>query len=353
MNRILFFVILFTFHLTCATISAQTTSIQTLTPSTVLVQPTSPASIYPKEVKVNWDKKVFESPLPVDEDFILTVYTLKAGNGYDTLPSPNDLVLVRFVNRGTFYYYEQPIAHISTSLGATSKQNKHLQTSTTKNGVTEVSEVVEKEFTPPYSKSVQFKVSALRANFHYCLLKRSDYEDGKTSGLQKKIEAGTIQNTWLSYQDVSQRNVTVIIGAAYMNAETELIRPYLGFRLNLLPVSRNLQAKYYDDMHFESWKQSLLSRLSIDIGITLSSIEDQTSKQYNLFGTSNLLTGIGYKLGNSFFVSAGKMWYNKLDDSDSLRAKLRIKGSWYFSASFDWDIGKSFDAVKKGLGASL
>ena len=308
----------------------------------------------PKEIKVNWDTKMFEAALPVDEPFILVVYSKNA------IPT---LVLMRYIQRNIFYYYEQPIHVISD------KQNVDISTitkqtvkTTTKDGATTTETNVEYNGDPsvklPFVR--KYSVPPLRANFYYALLPETDYNSGadaddiSTNGLKVQKDKGAVTNSYLSYQDNTKRKVTAIIGVSYFNAQTKLVRPYLGLRYNFVPINKDIQSRYYEEMHFQASKlKRFANRLSLDFGITLASIEDTTHKQYDLFGKSNLLTGLGYRLGDGFFLSTGALWYNKKDLSNPSDIKFDIKRAWYISLSFDWDFSKSFDALKKSLGASL
>jgi hypothetical protein len=267
---------------------------------------------------------------------------------------------MRYIERGVFYYFEQPISKIKdeANLPITSI-TKQTITKTEKDGVETVVTTSEYNGDPkkkaPYTR--KYRVSPLGVNFYYSLLSQEDYEAGQQSkdvGLKAQKEKGAISDTYLSYLDFSRRRVTAIIGLAYFKAETRLVRPYLGLRYNFYPINQNYQSKYYEDMHLEgNCLKKHLSRMSLDLGITLASIQDSARAQYNLFGTSNLVTGLGYKISDGFFISSGFSWYSKKEDIMKPESQLKIKSSLYLSLSFDWDFGRSLDALKKSFGATL
>jgi len=361
------------------------------------------------EVRVNWDTKVFESPMPIGQDFVLTIYSANPS----TLAN-SEFVLIGYKNIhafGTYIkYFKVNIGKRFILTGGVPYETNHtIVTTVTTNQADPASQTVNNvvtvtktdpavtptlplstsnvtttatNTTPTNTKgtqtvettsqqltlnsingSVHYKITkgSIVVNTDYSLLSNSDYTNAiastvvvKASGLAVVIEKNAQTDTWLSYQDATKRNVTVILGASYFSTPTHEIRPYIGFRLNFLPVDKNLQPSHYNDIFKQNLGiKGIVSHMAFDVGITLSSIKDTINNQYDLFGGSNLMTGLSYRLGNAFFVSSGAMWYDRLNGNNPAVKQYMIKPSWYLSLSFDWDINASFDSIKKALGASL
>jgi hypothetical protein len=338
-----------------------------------------------KVVKVDWDTKMFQSALPVDQEFILKVYAKQ-------VILPDSIALVRYLDRRIFYFSQQPMIFLKKESGASiANLTKATTKEVKKNGI------IEKEVTKEYNGDIDetsfniytFKVGSLRANFKYCIMDKKDFYKGTYDKKeaqdyeQKLLAAGTLAatnalnyykssinglseegkiadqldkganaHTYLSVTDNNLRRVTAIIGVAYLATNKSTIRPALGLRYNLYPISKTMQSELYSDMHFSSKRQKILSHMSIDVALTLASIKDSTANRFDLFGKSNLLTGLGYRLGDSFFLSAGRVWYSK-DNRAEKSLEIRTTSKWYASLSFDWDISKSFDSFKKALGAGI
>jgi hypothetical protein len=342
-----------------------------------------------KEVKVDWDTKTFQTDLPFDQEFMLKIYAKQVA-GKQVIP--DSIALVRFLDRRIFYFYQQPITFLKRESGvSTASLIKATSKETKKAGSTETE--ITKEYNGDIDDKsfdiVTYKVSPLRANFKYCVMDKKDFyrgtyeekeaedykrelrtagtpaasasldyyqnsvagltEDGK---IAKQINKGSVAHTYLSVNNNNARRVTAIIGVAYLATNKSTIRPALGLRYNLYPVSKTVQSKLYNDMHFSGKRQKILSRLSIDVALTLASIKDSTANRFDLFGRSSLLTGVGYRLGDSFFLSGGRVCFSK-DGREERPLEIRTTSKWYASLSFDWDISKSFDSFKKALGAGM
>jgi hypothetical protein len=300
-----------------------------------------------KEVRVNWANKMFEDPIPVDEPFIIVVYA------ENDIP---ELTLVRYTKRGFFYFYDVQAQDIKGKHdgGIASIVKTTSVTATNSTGTTTT---ITQEFNGDPNKIPKkirkYNVPAVRADFYYSLMETSIYTTAKAEKkVYKKVEDYAKANTFLSKNEYANRKVTAIFGIASFDHGTTIVRPYLGFRYNFFAVNNAYQTRFYEDLYdYNIWKKAA-SRFSLDLGVTIASIDDSLHNHYDLFSKNNLVTGIGYKISNGFFISGGALWYyTKEGPGPAMIGRAnRLNNSFYVSLSFDWDFGKSFDVLKKGLG---
>lgn len=328
-----------------------------------------------KTIVVDWDKKVFKQSLPLEETFLLDIRSSKRLAGADNKDSA--LVLVRFREySGRIVYYEQPMVIVYPWKEYTeelvTKVTNTDNTTTTKvpSDATKDTEVklggrTQERSGEPFKvwRSV-YRVEPLRSDFGYVLMTRDEFNTATDGNMAKTdIDAKGLARvkdkfpegfSFLNYDQRMQRTVTAILGFAAMNAEGSLVRPCVGARINFDRLNRDIpswQAKKIAGQGGGGYSR-FFKNFSFDLAMSLGTINNDQVNRYDLFGTSNLLTGFGYRLTRGLYLSAGANWYNMraYNAEDANIYHDEIKASGYVSLSLDWDIGASFSGLKKALG---
>ncbi|MGB5054651.1 MAG: hypothetical protein WBO24_09675 [Nitrospirales bacterium] len=327
-----------------------------------------------KTIVVDWDKKVFKQTLPLEETFLLDVRSTKRLAGADGKDSA--LVLVRFREySGRIVYYEQPMVLVYpwkeyTEELITKVTNTENTTTTklpadaTKDTEVKLGGRTQERTGEPFKVwRTVYRVEPLRSDFGYVLMTRDEYNtavakmpkaDIASKGLAKTKDKFPEGYSFLNYDQRMQRTVTAILGFAAMNAEGPLVRPCVGARINFDRLNREIpawQAKKIAGQGGGGYSR-FFKNFSLDLAMTLGTINNDQVNRYDLFGTSNLLTGVGYRMTRGLYLSAGANWYNmrSYNDQDASIYHDEIKASGYVSLSLDWDIGASLNGLKKALG---
>lgn len=112
-------------------------------------------------------------------------------------------------------------------------------------------------------------------------------------------------------------------------------RPYFGVNIYFTPVNKRASYRLSD---VENFKQFLLKRTSLTVGLPIGSIKDEDKGIEGLFGDSSLMVGIGFRMGRSFKVSYGLMWFKADTEPNPLLTKMETKSSNFISISVDADL---------------
>ncbi|HXT50823.1 MAG TPA: hypothetical protein VN811_07260 [Thermoanaerobaculia bacterium] len=121
--------------------------------------------------------------------------------------------------------------------------------------------------------------------------------------------------------------------------ELEELVPYMGTNIYFRPVNRNAPLR-----SLGSFRQTFSRRFSMTLGLTLSSISDDTSAggtQTDLFGNQSLMLGAGLRITDAFRLGAGAIVF-KEDDPSPLIDEEKLNYSYYLSFSFDVDVVNLF-----------
>ncbi len=107
------------------------------------------------------------------------------------------------------------------------------------------------------------------------------------------------------------------------------ISPYLGFNINLTPIKKDIPLANYPN---KNWKH----HFSLMFGWTLTDIS-KSNKRESLYKNSSFLTGINYRLSHSFHLSAGCLWFQKID-SNPIVSDKSIATVPFVGISLDLDL---------------
>jgi hypothetical protein len=113
----------------------------------------------------------------------------------------------------------------------------------------------------------------------------------------------------------------------------------MGTNIYFRPVNRNAPLR-----SLGSFRQTFSRRFSLTLGLTLSSIADDTSAggtQNDLFGNQSLMLGAGLRITDAMRLGTGAIVF-KEDDPSPLIAEEKLNVSYYLSLSFDIDVVSLF-----------
>lgn len=107
---------------------------------------------------------------------------------------------------------------------------------------------------------------------------------------------------------------------------------YVGSNIYLRPVNKKAPIG----------ATSLASRLSLTVGVTLSSIEDERSpRRSDLFWNQSLVLGGGYRVTRSLRAGGGALVFRQRDPNP-LISRQEPTATWYLSFSLDFDVARFF-----------
>jgi hypothetical protein len=183
-----------------------------------------------------------------------------------------------------------------------------------------------------------------------------------------EIEGSTMQFLDICLQDVILNQVIMreFVAATYPKGLVEQSRNYIAADLGAAyvgpldkfvffscasiyfrPVKRSIPLRQY-----RHWDDFLLSRVSLDVGITLSSISKPNEIQGFAFKEQNdsdkgLMLGLGFRILPFLKLNGGSMVY-RADDPNPMIKNLSYKASWYFGAAIDFEVSALFKATFSG-----
>lgn len=137
----------------------------------------------------------------------------------------------------------------------------------------------------------------------------------------------------------NQKNYISLDAGLTWTPELEELVPYMGTNIYFRPVNRDAPLRTLG-----SFRQTLGRRFSLTLGLTLSSISDNSSAggtQNDLFGNQSLMLGAGLRVTDSMRLGAGAIIF-KEDDPSPLVDEEKLNTSYYLSFSFDVDVVNLF-----------
>lgn len=319
-----------------------------------------------KEVVIDLDSHRSDSMLPIEESFYLKFVSTGPIN-----LSNYRLLRIRKKASGKIYWKNIPFENVPAGVSVENlpKPIKVTLTNSQKTApaalaaeVTNTS-VAEHSNNPIAKNTITILLPPLTPNFYYYLFQVSTHAGAgvaidagnlpvATYPLRTQIIANTttpLGNTALGQSENMNRQISAIVGLAYIPLKNESVAPYLGLRYNFLSANKWVRQGIREMKNQGSSKLNrVFSNMAFDVGLTLTSLEDTNYRVKDLSGKINVLTGFGYRLSNFAFLSSGVVWYKKVDEADKTRTKIRNK--FYASLSLDWDIAKTFNSFGKLLG---
>jgi hypothetical protein len=124
--------------------------------------------------------------------------------------------------------------------------------------------------------------------------------------------------TVLNFQTRADTRIIPDFGLIFygLDAQNDFVgfTPYLGFRVNLRPINKDIPFSKYPD-------KTIFHYTSIMMGWSLTSVSEK-GKREDLFGSKSFLTGIGIKLySHSIMLNAGTLWFHKIDPNPVINTK--------------------------------
>lgn len=131
--------------------------------------------------------------------------------------------------------------------------------------------------------------------------------------------------------------------AAYMMSNKTFgnnynVVPYFGVNFNLRPLNRQ---KHYSLCDF----RSLCQTVSLTLGVTATSVENDDFGVKNLFNGYTLVSGIGIRLSDYIRLSAGSIWMKK-KTSYPLKDIYNLHPYGYIALSIDLDIYRHYEKIR-------
>jgi hypothetical protein len=120
--------------------------------------------------------------------------------------------------------------------------------------------------------------------------------------------------------------------------------PYAGFNINFRPINKDIPFR-------ELRYKTLLYRLSFMSGITLTSIAIP-NKRKDLFASTSLLTGLGFRLTNEVKIIGGTVWFRK-NDTNPFSDQYKLGLSPFLGVSIDLELQQLFGGIKNLFTSSL
>ncbi|MCR8560408.1 hypothetical protein KXD93_22330 [Mucilaginibacter sp. BJC16-A38] len=116
------------------------------------------------------------------------------------------------------------------------------------------------------------------------------------------------------------------------------LAPYLGFEVDFRSINKNIPMRlvHYKDIWYY---------LSFSAGLTLTSLAIP-NRRADLFGNQNLLTGFGFRINNSFRVTAGTVWFKTIN-KNPLETNQPLGFSPFIGLSLDLDLQTLFGGISK------
>ena len=114
--------------------------------------------------------------------------------------------------------------------------------------------------------------------------------------------------------------------------------PYLGFEVGFRAMDKNIPLRLIRYKSF--WHH-----LSFMSGVTLRSLKIENQRD-DFFGSSSLITGLGYRLNNYLRLTGGTVWF-KATDPSKLSNNKPIRISPFVGLSIDLDVQELFGGISK------
>jgi hypothetical protein len=172
------------------------------------------------------------------------------------------------------------------------------------------------------------------------LTARSEGIQSLADGLSIAAAAVQLANaSTLGNFQTNQANYISLDAGLTWAPELEDVVPYMGTNVYFRPVNRNAPLR-----SLGSFRQTFSRRFSLTLGLTLSSIADETSAggaQNDLFGNQSLMLGGGLRVTDAMRLGTGAIIF-KQDDPSPLIAEEKLNVSYYLSFSFDIDVVSLF-----------
>lgn len=127
-----------------------------------------------------------------------------------------------------------------------------------------------------------------------------------------------------------------VVFAGFQRGFTTLV-PYVGLALSLRAFDSDIPFRTI--VPRLKWYQ----RLTINAGITVNSIAKENHRA-NLFGSNNLMAGVGYKFSHVVCVTGGLLFYNNVDPNPILEKKT-LGVAPYLGLSINLKIRSALGAV--------
>jgi len=118
------------------------------------------------------------------------------------------------------------------------------------------------------------------------------------------------------------------------------VRPYLGFQFNLRPYDQSVPFQSIPSSRKQFYK---LIRWSAFMGVTFVSVKEK-GKREDLFGSSNLALGVGYRFTTEIRGIAGAMLFRKYS-SDYLSNSKSLGATGFVGVSIDLNLKDLFNNV--------
>lgn len=118
------------------------------------------------------------------------------------------------------------------------------------------------------------------------------------------------------------------------------VTPYVGLCYSLRPYDSDLKFREVKKQGLKPWE-----RLSFHLGLTLSSFA-KTNYRGDIFGSNNVMTGIGYRLSNVICLTGGGVFYNNIDPNPLLDHKT-VGFAPYFGISINLKIKAALGDLAK------
>jgi hypothetical protein len=175
----------------------------------------------------------------------------------------------------------------------------------------------------------------------------STHLGSRMQGIQSLADELSVAAASLQLADAStlgnfttnQKNYISLDAGLTWAPELEELVPYMGTNIYFRPVNRNAPLRTLG-----SFRQTLGRRFSMTLGLTLSSISDDSNAggtQDDLFGNQSLMLGAGLRVTDALRLGAGAIIF-KQNDPSPLIDEQKLNTSYYLSFSFDVDVVNLF-----------
>ncbi|NOQ75100.1 MAG: hypothetical protein GQ574_24010 [Crocinitomix sp.] len=114
------------------------------------------------------------------------------------------------------------------------------------------------------------------------------------------------------------------------------VAPFIGVRINFRPLDVNLS-------YGQIMMKTFMHRSSVNLSLTTNSFADGVTR-FDLFKKQNFLIGYGFRLNNAMNLSAGAIFYQRLNPDPFITSK-RLAVMPYIGFSVDFEILESFNKL--------
>ncbi|MET1259416.1 hypothetical protein ABV409_08740 [Flagellimonas sp. DF-77] len=121
--------------------------------------------------------------------------------------------------------------------------------------------------------------------------------------------------------------------------EANVLRPFLGVNINFGPVDKDVKSRFMPrgkENNIPNTNRTLRflrQHTSLMLGVSVGSIKIEDSRE-DLFGSINIVTGLGFRVNRAIRLSGGTLWYNQINPNPLLSDK-KTKALGFLSISFD------------------